>query len=73
MNKRTYIFKLDNVLKKKSISISKLIRDTKTDYKVIHRIKDGSIKRIDLEVLARLCDYLDCEVSDILDYKRVTH
>ena len=26
-------------------------------------------KKIDLEVIAKLCRYLDCSVSDLLEYK----
>ena len=65
-----YVFKLKNILKKKNISINKLMRDTNTDFKVIKRIINGDTIRIDISVLARLCDYLECDITDIFEYKR---
>lgn len=65
-----YIFKLHNLLKKKRISINKLMRDTDTDFKVIKRLMTGQIVRIDIYVLARMCDYLDCNLTDIIEYVR---
>lgn len=65
-----YLFKLGQILKEKNISINKLMRNTNTDFKVIKRIMDGDIARIDITVLARLCDYLKCEITDIFEYIR---
>lgn len=30
----------------------------------------GDITRIDTNVLARLCDYLECTITDIVEYVR---
>ena len=59
---------LENILKNKNISINKLIRDTNTDFKVIKRILTGDLVRIDIFVLARLCDYFNCSITDIVEY-----
>ncbi len=64
-----YIFKLKDILYKKNISINKLMRDTNTDFKVIKRLMTGELVKIDIFVLARLCDYLDCSINDIIEYK----
>ena len=63
-----YVYKLKNLLLKRGISINKLMRDTNTDFKVIKRLMNGDLVRIDTIVLARLCDYLECNISDIIDY-----
>lgn len=65
-----YNFKLDDILKQKGISINKLMRDTNTDFKVIKRIMTGESARIDITVLARFCDYLNCEINDIFEYHK---
>lgn len=65
-----YVFKLEQILHDRNISINKLIRDTNADFKVIKRIMYGDLARIDITVLARLCDYLECTISDIFDYVR---
>lgn len=63
-----YIFKLDDMLKSKQISINKLIRDTNTDFKVLKRIITGELVRFDIFVVARLCDYFNCTITDIIEY-----
>ena len=63
-----YTFRLAQILKQQNISINRLMRDTNTDFKVIKRLIDGDIVRIDIYVLARLCDYLNCEMTDIINY-----
>lgn len=65
-----YLFKLEQLLYDKNISINKLMRDTNTDYKVIKRLMTGDILRIDILVLARICNYLKCSITDIVEYKR---
>lgn len=63
-----FIFKLENLLSNKNISINKLMRDTNTDFKVIKRLMTGDITKIDTNVLARLCNYLECTITDIFEY-----
>ena len=64
-----YLFKLDELLKKNNISINKLMRDTNTDFKVLKRLMTGELVRFDMFVVARLCDYFNCEIQDIVEYK----
>lgn len=64
-----YLFGLDEVLSENNISINKLMRDTNTDYKVLKRLLHGDLVRFDIYVLARLCDYLDCSMNDIIEYR----
>ena len=63
-----YLFKLDNILKEKNISINKLMRDTNTDFKVIKRLISGELLRMDIIVIARICDYLNCSMNDLVEY-----
>lgn len=70
IEKGFYLFKLKNILNKRKISINKIMRDTNTDFKVIKRIMTGELVKIDIFVLARICDYLDCSIEDIIEYKK---
>ena len=70
IEKGYYLFKLEDILKEKNLSINKVMRDTNTDFKVLKRLLSGELVRIDIFVLARLCDYLDCNISDIIEYVR---
>ena len=65
-----YLFKLQNILKHKNISINKISRDTNTDFKVIKRLITGELVKIDIFVLARICDYLNCSIEDIIEYNQ---
>lgn len=68
MENGTYLFKLDDILKSKNLSINKVIRDTNTDFKVLKRMLTGELVRFDIFVVSRLCDYLDCTITDIIEY-----
>lgn len=63
-----YLFKLEQLLEDKKISKNKIMRDTNTDFKVLKRLGTGDLARIDITIIARLCDYLDCEMEDIVEY-----
>lgn len=63
-----YLFKLDDLLAEKNVSKNKLMRDTNTDYKVLERIIRGELVRMDVTVFARLCDYFDCKLNNIVEY-----
>ncbi|MDO5555817.1 MAG: helix-turn-helix transcriptional regulator [Clostridia bacterium] len=64
-----YLFKLEDLLKDRNISINQLMRETTTDFKVLKRVMTGELVRFDIFVLARLCDYLNCSITDIIEYK----
>lgn len=63
-----YFFKLEDILKQRHISINRLMRDTNTDFKVLKRMLTGELVRFDLFVIARLCDYLNCGITEIIEY-----
>lgn len=63
-----YILKLSKLLKDNNVSINKLMRDTNTDFKVLKRLMTGNLVRIDVFVMARLCNYFNCKMEDIIEY-----
>lgn len=63
-----YLLKLEDLIHKNNLSINKVIRDTNTDFKVLKRLMTGELVRIDIFVLARLCDYFNCSIKDIIEY-----
>ena len=70
IGKSAFYFKLGNILDEKNISKNKLSQDTETDYKVITRYINGDLTRLDINILERLCNYLDCNISDIVELKK---
>ena len=63
-----YIFKLNILLESNNISKNKLMKDTNTDFKVLQRLYLGDVVRLDINVIARLCDYFNCNIDDIIEY-----
>ncbi len=68
VEKGYYLFKLDDILHNTKTSINKVMRETNTDFKVIKRIISGELEKLDVSVLARLCDYFDCKLDNIVEY-----
>ena len=63
-----YLFKLGKVLKENNITMNKIIDDLGIEYIVIKRLSTGNLQRIDLYVISRICNYLNCSMSDIVEY-----
>ena len=55
---------------KKNITRNKLSVLTGATYNVINRYYNNDISRVDLDVLARICYVLECNVSDVLEYEK---
>lgn len=63
-------FNIKDVMKRKNVIRNKLAVLTGATYNVINRYYNSEISRLDLDVLARICYVLDCNVSDIISYKK---
>lgn len=61
---------LKDVLEKKDISRNKLCTMIATNYNLVNRYYNNKVIRIDLDIIARMCYALNCEVNDILKYKK---
>ena len=63
--------KLAELLKDRGITRNRLRTLTGVKYDVIDRYYKGEgVERVDLDVLAKLCYVLDCEISDLLEYEQ---
>lgn len=67
---RFWIFKLGTILEKKKISKNKIMRDTNTKHDTLQGYVNGTLKRVDIDVLDRFCNYLNCELKDIVEYRK---
>lgn len=61
---------IKSIMKKKNITRNKLSVLTGATYNVINRYYNSDISRVDLDVLARICYVLECNVPDILEYEK---
>lgn len=57
---------LDDYLKKNKISRTSLTRKTELQYSQILRYCRNEVQKLDLDILAKLCTVLDCNIEDIL-------
>ena len=51
------------------ISKYRIIKNCGVSASQLNSYCNNKITRVDLPVLARICDYLDCRISDLLEYK----
>lgn len=61
---------LKDLLDKKGISRNKLSTMIAANYNLVNRYYNNKVIRIDLDIIARMCYALNCEVNDILKYKK---
>ena len=61
---------IKTIMDKKNIRWNKLSVLTGATYNVINRYYNNDISRVDLDVLARICYVLECNVSDVLEYEK---
>ena len=62
------IITLEEYRLKHGISKYRLIKGCDLSATQLNSYCNNKVARIDLPVLARICDYLGCEISDILKY-----
>ncbi|MGN0630171.1 MAG: helix-turn-helix domain-containing protein [Ruminococcus sp.] len=60
---------LENLLKEKGISKNKVCEACKLQRTQFNNYCKNKVSRIDLAILTRLCEYLDCTPNDILKLK----
>jgi len=61
---------LKEVLEKKHISRNKLCSMIATNYDLVNRYYNNKVIRIDLDIVARMCFALNCNLTDILKYNK---
>jgi len=60
--------KLAELIEKNGISKNKLSQRAEMQRTQINRYCNNTITRLDVDVLARLCTVLNCEISDLLEF-----
>ena len=68
MSNGKIIITLEEYRLKRGISKYKIIKNCDVSATQLNSYCRNKVARIDLPVLARICDYLECEISDILKY-----
>ncbi len=61
--------KLEEYLKTNGISKNKVCENCGLQRTQLNNYCKNKVSRVDLTILAKLCDYLGCSVSDLIEYK----
>ena len=64
------IFSFDKVMDKKQINRNQLASRAGIRFEVADRFYNGKIERMDIDVLARVCFVLDCDVADVMSFQK---
>ena len=64
----TIRIKLDELIEQQSISKNKLSHKAEMQRTQINNYCNNNITRLDIDVLARICTVLDCEIGDLLEF-----
>ena len=60
----------DKLLDKLNITRYELAKRTGIQYQIINNYYKNKVKRYDSYVLERICDTLNCEIKDIIEFKK---
>ena len=64
------IFNIDVMLAKRKMSVTELAERVGITMSNISVLKNGKAKAIKVSTLAKLCEALDCQPGDILEYRK---
>lgn len=65
------IIVLEEYLASRNISKNRLIKGAEVEPTQLKNYCKNKIVRVDLGVLTRICDFLECDLSDILRYEKI--
>ena len=64
----TVRIRLEEIIKREGISKNKLSHRAEMQRTQINNYCNNTITRVDLDVLARLCTVLNCEIGELLEF-----
>ena len=63
------IILLKPLMEDRKVTRNRLAKLIDVRFEVVNRLYEGAITRLDMDILAKICFVLDCEVGDILRYE----
>jgi putative transcriptional regulator len=62
--------KLSTILGEKRLKMADVVRETGLAKGTVHALYHDRVTKVDYKVLDKLCAFLDCEVGDVLVFKK---
>lgn len=63
-----FVINLETMMKEKKISKNQLCNLTGLTFTGLQRYYKNTLQRVDLDILARICNALECNIEDIIQY-----
>ena len=64
-----YLFKLNSLLQEKGKTKNAVKNKKEIDFNTMQRMIKGNLSRLDLDVIAKLCNELECGIEDLVEYR----
>ena len=61
---------MEEYRRSRNISKNKIVQGANVQRTQLQNYCNNKVARVDLDVLARICNFLDCELSDIMRYEK---
>ena len=62
--------RLSTILGERRLKMADVVRGTGLARDTVRNLFYDKTRRVDYDVLEKICDYLDCGLEDILEYKK---
>ena len=60
--------RLEDILKERDISLNQLSFRAEMQRTQLRNYRDNKVQRLDIDILLRLCDVLECDLTDLIEY-----
>lgn len=64
------VIHLDELLKERGLSKNKFCKKAEMERTQLNKYIRNEVALLSVDVLARMCSVLDCDISDILEYRK---
>ena len=64
------IINAKKIMDEKNITVSDVVKSTGLHPRVVKKYYDGTAIRFDKDVIAKLCFTLECDIKDLIYYKK---
>lgn len=62
------LFKLEKLLEKRNLSVYRFVKDLDIANNTVQRYLKGTIARLDIDILSKICKYFHCTINDIVEF-----